>query len=198
MKQKIMKLILFLSILLTAIISFGQKTYNINKAIWTFTKPESYKTRVDNFSSSIKRGDSIIKQNVTLSKQSNDDNILISLAKSDSSDINIIIADYKNNSNIKKFTLNGYISKLVEFLKYNYEKLGSDATIKTREVIIDKLKFSVVETKIYHKDKNFTYWTTMYITELSSKEFSISVTYDNDKDRKIIEQSILKSKFILR
>ena len=198
MTQKIVRPIILLSILLTGIISFGQKTYNVNKAIWTFTKPENYKTRVDNFSSSMKKGDSIIKQNVTLSKQSNDDNILFSIAKSDSSDINIIMADYKNNSNIKKFTLKGYISKLVEFMKYNYEKIGSNATIKTRDVIIDKVKFSVIETKIYHKDKNFTYWTTMYITELSNKEFSISVTYDNAKDKKIIEQSILKSKFIIR
>ncbi len=198
MTQKIIRPIILLCILLTGFISFGQKNYNVNKAVWTFAKPENYKIRVDNFSSSMKKGDSIIKQNVTLSKQTNDDNILISVAKSDSSDINIILADYKNNSNIKKFTLKGYISKLVEFMKYNYKKMESDATIKTREIIIDKVKFSVIETKIYHKDKNFTYWTAMYITELSSKEFSISITYDNENDKKIIEQSILKSKFIIK
>ncbi|MCX6319581.1 MAG: hypothetical protein NTW29_20050 [Bacteroidetes bacterium] len=198
MTQKLVKPIILMSILLTGIVSFGQKTYKVDKAIWTYTKPENYRTRVDNFSSSMKKGDSIIKQNVTLSKQANDDNILISVAKSDSSDINVIMADYKNNSNIKKFTLKGYISKLIEFMKYNYKKIGSDATIKTREVVIDKVKFSVIETKIFHKDKNFTYWTTMYIAELSNKEFSILATYDNEKDKKVIEQSILKSKFIIR
>ena len=192
-----MRSLLFPSILLTTITTFGQKIYKISNTKWTFAKPDNYKTRIDNFSSSMKKGDSIIKQNVTLAKQNNDDIILVSVAKSDSSDINIIMADYKSNSNIKTFTMKGYILKLVEFLKYNYEKMGSNATISTKEVLIDKVRFSVIETKIYHKEKHFTYWTSMYITELSNKEFSISATYDNEKDKNIIGESILKSKFII-
>ena len=193
-----MRTVILLTFLLQATISFGQRTYSINKAIWTYTKPGNYKIRVDNFSSSISKGDSIIKQNVTSSEQSNDEHILFSIAKSDSSDINVILADYKNNSNIKKFTMQGYITKLVEFMKYNYEKLSSDVSIKTKEIFIDKIKFSVVETKIYHKENKYTYWTAMYIADLSTKEFSISATYDNEKDKKAIEQSILRSKFVIR
>lgn len=193
-----MRTLILLALLSQTIFSFGQKTYKVNKAIWTYIKPENYKTRVDNFSSSINKGDSVIRQNITLSEQPNDEHILFSIAKSDSSDINVVLADYKDSSNIKKFTMKGYITKLVEFLKYNYEKLGSDVNIKTKEILIDKIKFSVVETKIYHKENNYTYWTEMYIADLSGKEFSISVTYDNERDKKIIEQSILQSKFVIR
>jgi len=189
---------ILLTLLLQGIISFGQKTYEINKSIWTYTTPANYKIRIDNFSSAINKGDSVIRQNTTLSEQSNDEHILLSIGKSDSSDINIILADYKDNSNIKKFTMKGYITQLVQFMKYNFEKLGSDVNITTKEIFIDKIKFSVVETRIYHKENNYAYWTAMYIADLSNKEFSISVTYDNEKDKKAIEQSILKSKFVIR
>src|SRR6185295_13765769 len=87
-----MRTVILSALLLQTIISFGQKTYTINKAIWTFTKPGNYKIRVDNFSSSINKGDSFIRQNTPLSEQFNDDHILFSIAKTDSSDINIILA----------------------------------------------------------------------------------------------------------
>ena len=184
--------------MLHSTISFGQRVYRVEKARWEYTKPANYKIRVDNFSSALKAGDSLIKKNNKSQTQSHDDKILFSFAKSDSIDINIILADYKNNSNILKYTLKGYVDKLVEFMKSNYASLGSDAKITTREQLIDKVKFLVVETKIYHKEKNYTYWTQMYITELSEKEFSISAAFDNEKDRKAIEESILKSSFITK
>jgi len=193
-----MRKIIVLTLLLHSTISFGQRVYRVEKARWEYTKPANYKIRVDNFSSALKAGDSLIKKNNKSQTQSHDDKILFSFAKSDSIDINIILADYKNNSNILKYTLKGYVDKLVEFMKSNYASLGSDAKITTREQLIDKVKFLVVETKIYHKEKNYTYWTQMYITELSEKEFSISAAFDNEKDRKAIEESILKSSFITK
>ena len=193
-----MRTVFLLTFLFLTILSFGQKTYKINKAAWTYTTPANYKARVDNFSSAINKGDSLIRQNTTGTEQSNDEYILLAAAKSDSSEINVIMADYKDNSNIKQFTMKGYITQLVEFMKYNYEKLGSDVNITTKEILIDKINFSVIETKIYHKKINYTYWTAMYIADLSNKEFSITVTYDNENDKKAIEQSILKSKFVIR
>ena len=193
-----MRTVFLLTFLVPTILSFGQKTYKINKASWTYTTPENYKTRIDNFSSAINKGDSVIRQNTTGTEQPDDEHILLSVAKSDSIDINILLAAYKENSNIKKFTMKGYITQFIEFMKYNYEKLGSNVNITTKEILIDKINFSVIETKIYHKEINYTYWTAMYIAELSNKEFSISVTFDNEKDKKAIEQSILQSKFVIR
>jgi hypothetical protein len=193
-----MRTLVALTFLFTSIISNGQKSYQIEKVLLLYTQPKNYKPRVDNFISAIKAGDSLAKKNSKLQNQSNDDNILFSFEKSDSSKINIIFADYKNNSNIAKYTLKGYVDKLVEFMKLNYAKIGSDIIMKTREVFIDKIKFFVVESKIFHKDKNYTYWTSMYIAELSNKEFNISIVYDNEKDKKVIEESILKSRFITK
>lgn len=181
--------------LLFSIISFGQKTYRIGNVFWEYKKPTTYKTKVDNFSSTIKTGDSVIKKNNNLQKQTNDDVILFSVAKNDSVDLNIIFGSYKGNSNIARFTLKGYVDKLVEFMKSNYEQLKSDAQITTKETLINNVKFYIIQSKVYHKEKNFTYWTRMYIAEVSGKELNITVTYDNEIDRNLIETSIISSKF---
>jgi hypothetical protein len=186
--------LIFVSLLLS-IISFGQKTYQIGNVLWEYKKPATYNTSIDNFSSALKAGDSVIKKNNNLQNQSNDDVILFSVTKSDSIDLNIILGSYKGNSNIARFTLKGYVDKLVEFMKSNYEKLKSDAQITTRETLINNIKFYIIETRIHHKEKNLTYWTRVYIAEISGKELNITVTYDNEKDRKAIETSIMSSKF---
>jgi hypothetical protein len=120
---------------------------------------------------------------------------LFSVAKNDSVDLNIIFGSYKGNSNIARFTLKGYVDQLVEFMKSNYEQLKSDAQITTKETVVNNVKFYIIESKVYHKEKNSTYWTRMYIAEVSGKELNITVTYDNENDRKIIETSIMSSKF---
>ena len=190
------KLILGTFLLLT-ISSFGQKNYTINTAVWTYEIPENYKIRVDNFSASIKVGDSVIKENTITSAQTTD-SILLSAGKRDSSDINIILASYQGNSNIEKYTLEGYVIELVGFMKYNFQKSGTDALITTKSIKINNVPFSLIEYRIYHKDINYTYWTGMYIAELSNREFTITVTYDNEKDKHAIEQSILKSTFHIK
>lgn len=181
--------------LLLSFISFGQKTYKIGNVYWEYRKPATYKTRIDNFSSAINTGDSVVKKNNNLQKQSNDDVILFSVAKNEAADLNIILGSYKGNSNIARFTLKGYVDKLVEFMKSNFEQLKSDAQVTTKETLINGVKFYVIENKIHHKEKNFTYWTRMYIAEVSGKELNITVTYDNENDRKAIDASILASKF---
>jgi len=190
-----MRTLIILTFLLQSVISIGQKNYQIEKVFWSYTKPQNYKIRVDNFSSAIRAGDSLINKNNKLEKQASTDNILFAFSKNDSIDINIIMADYKSNSNIVKYTLKGYIDKLVDFMKSNFAKMGSDAKISTKEVFIDKIKFYVLESKIVHKEKNYTYWTEMYITELSKKELTIAVAYDNEKDKKILVESISRSRF---
>jgi hypothetical protein len=186
--------LLFVSFLLS-IASFAQKTYRVGNVLWEYKKPAAYKTRVDNFSSAIETGDSIIRQNNNLQEQLNDDTILFSVAENDSADLNIILGSYKGNSNITRFTLKGYADKLVEFMKANYEQLKSDVQITTTEKLIEGITFFIIENRIHHKERNFTYWTRMYIAEVSGKELNITVTYDNENDRNAIETSILSSKF---
>ncbi|UAY53143.1 hypothetical protein [Ferruginibacter albus] len=180
-----------------SIFSFGQKTYEVGKVTWQYQKPENYIYRIDNFSSIIRSGDSIIKKNNAVN-QSTDEVILFSVAKTDSSNANIILGSYKGNSNIAKFSLPGYIDKLAAFIRSNYEKLKTDALVSTREALIDSVKFYVIESKVYHKEKNYTYWTAMYIAEIGNKELNVTCIYNNDDDKKAIEASILNSKFVSR
>lgn len=175
--------------------SFAQNTYKVGKVSWEFKKPATYKTRVDNFASTARKGDSVLKKNYDLGEQANDDVILFSFSKTDSGNLNIILGSYSGNSNIAKFTLKGYVQTLAEFMKANYDQLDSDAQITTKEIMINNVKFYVIENRIYHKKNNYTYWTRMYIAEVSGKELNITVTYDNEKDKKVIEASIMSSKF---
>jgi hypothetical protein len=190
-----MRIILIILSLLFATVSFSQKNYKVGKALWTYVKPANYKVRIDNFSSIRKKGDSIVQKNNQLDKQQGGDVILFSVAKNDSLNLNIIQASYQSNSNIVNFTLSGYVDKLVEFFKSNYEKLEASVQITKKEIFIDKVKFYIVESKIYHKEKSFTYWSRMYIAELGGKEINITAVYDNENDRKTIEKSITTSKF---
>jgi hypothetical protein len=190
-----MKITLLSYSILLSFISAGQNIYRIGNVFWEYDKPASYKTRIDNFSSSISAGDSAITKNNNLQKQSADDIILFSFAKQDSSDMNAVLASYQSNSNILKFGLKGYIDKLEEFIIYNYEQLKTDAHINRKETVINNMKFYIIESRVYNKDKDFTYWTKIYIAEISGKELNITITYDNENNRKLIEASIMSSKF---
>lgn len=190
-----MRIMFLFFIVLQSLVSIAQKTYSINNTLWKFTAPSGYKTRIDNFSSTRQNGDSILRKN-NQSIHIVEEQILFSVAKNDSVDINAIFASYKRNSNIEKFTLKGYAEKLVDFIKINYEKLKSDATTITREISIDGVKFIVIENKIYHKAGNYTYWNEIFIAEISGQELNITVVYDNDSDKKTIEDAISQSKFV--
>ena len=191
-----MRTFIFSLFLLFATNANGQKAYSIDKALWIYEMPAHYQFRIDNFSKAINRGDSIIRENIILPEQTTD-HILFSGARSDSSDINSVLASYQGNSNIKKYTLEGYTIELVGFMKYNFEKSGTNATITIKNITIDNIPFSVIRTRIYHKEHNYTYWADLYYAELSEKEFCITATYDSEEDQKAIEQSILKSRFIV-
>jgi len=191
-----MKCTFILLLLLQSIFSTGQKSYKIYKTYWRIEKPKNYIFRIDNFDSASERGDKFINKNYDLGKQSNDDKILFSAGRKDSLDVNMILGSYKNNSNIVKFTLKGYVDKLAAFFESGYKKQGAEIKLTIKTQTISNEKFYVIENKIYFKEKNYTYWTTMYIAEIDNKEFNIMATYDNEQDKKEIENSILKSKFV--
>jgi hypothetical protein len=171
-----------------------QKIYHIGKMEWTITKPGGYKTRIDNFSYSIDKGTKFINNNFQAGKQSGDDTVLFAIGKNDSVDINIMLASYKSNSNILKYSLRGYIYLMSDFFKASYEKLGRQVELNIDSANISGIKFYLLKNKI-HVNANYTYFTCMYISEISKREFSVSITYDNDIDRKAFQDAMLNSKF---
>ena len=162
---------------------------------WTIQKPADFKSRIDNFSYSVENGNKFINKNFDLGKQSGDDTVLFAIAKNDSVDINIMLASYKNNSNILKYSLRGYVFLLNDFFKEGYKKQGTAVELNIDSVKISGIKFYLIKNTI-HVNKNYAYSTCMYISGISNKEFSVTVTYDNDIDRNKIQNAILNSKFM--
>jgi hypothetical protein len=143
-------------------------------------------------------GDSLAKDQSDPNEQSSEDIVLIVAAQNDSTDINMVLGSYKNGGNVTRFTLPVYAEKLVELLTSNYEQLKSEAVVSKREITIDKIPFFIIESKIHHKERNYTYWSRFYVAEVGGKEFSFMCTYDNEDDKKWIESSIETSKFAIR
>ena len=161
---------------------------------WTIQKPADFKSRIDNFSYSVENGNKFINKNFDLGKQSGSDTVLFAIGKNDSVDINIMLASYANNSNILKYSLRGYVYLLNDFFKEGYKKQGTAVELNIDSVKISGIKFYLIKNTI-HVSKNYAYSTCMYISGISNKEFSVTVTYDNDIDKKEIEDAMLNSKF---
>lgn len=190
-----MKYLFIVALLCLYFVSFGQKMYKINSVNWTYAKPENYTFRVDNFVETIKIGEQYIEKNGRGATNSTDDVILFSIAKSDSSDLNIALASYKGNQNIKAFTLKGYVNKLVEVFKKSYDDNGSKSEITAKALSIDQHDFYLVEANITQKARNFSYGVIYFVAEIDEKEFTIAVIYDNEIDKQLMVESISKSVF---
>ena len=189
-----MKNIVALIFLLIISVSHAQKKYRIDKTIWVYEKPDGFITRSDNFEKVVQKGEDYIEK--TKNTSSNDDFILVSIAKSDSLDVNMVLASYKSNINIDKLSLKGYAYKLGEYFsrssgKTNEQKL----TVGVVEKIIDDRLFYVIEREVTLVKDNYSYMSAYYVTEIDNKEFSIVMVCDNENDRRKIEKSILTSKF---
>ncbi|WP_072995965.1 hypothetical protein [Pseudozobellia thermophila] len=190
-----MKNIIVLIFLLVISVSNAQKKYRVGETIWVYEKPTGFITRSDNFEKVIQTGEDYIEK--TENRLSNDDVVLTSIAKSDSSDINMALASYKSNINIKKLSLKGYAYKLGEYFKRNpseeYNELN--LSVEVVEQTIDNKLFYVIEREVTLVENNYRYMSAYYVTEIDNKEFSIVMVCDNENDRRKIEKSILNSKF---
>ncbi len=185
------KILLFL-ILLFSNITFAQKVYKIENVFLTFEMPQNYFYKTDNFSQIILTGEKFIENDKTLNLNPEED-ILFSIAKEKDSNFNIIISSYLSGSNIKRFGLTEYVSKLKKMFEEKYKELETPINISTEKIEIDGKVFYKIKNVISNPQKKYT--TLMFIGQIANKELQISSVVDNEVDEKIITESILKSKF---
>jgi hypothetical protein len=192
-----MKKILLILILAISYQSFGQNSYRIENRIWNYTKPSEYISRVDNFEKDIKTGQEYIKKQNDGTTLSTTDKILFSIAKTDSLQMNIVLASYKDNGNIERFTLKGYAETLGEYFKVNPKEDNPKniVTVEVNELMIGGIKFYLISKTINYTEQNYYYTSDYYVSEIQGKEFSIAAIYDNATDKQKIEKSILESTF---
>ena len=173
----------------------SETTYHIDATNWLYKLPEEYKIRTDQFSEALNAGQNEIEKNGQGATASNNDVILLSAAKSDSSDLNILFASYKSNQMILKLGLKGYKDKLIEFFQYTFEKNSSIYKMEEGKVLIDSIVFYTIENKMYDPKGNYIYSSMMFLGEVSNKEVSFSLTFDNQKDKDLLVNSLMSSKF---
>lgn len=187
-------LILLLAFSLNAI---GQKNYKIIETTWSYASPDGYIVRIDNFEQQIKTGQEYIKNKDDGNTISNDDKILLSIAKTDSLQMNMLFVSHKNNENIKRFTAKGYAERLGDYFKENpkNDNPNVNVSVTVSPLSIDSVEFYLIRKKVDYKEKNITYASDYYFANIDNRELSIVAIYDNDSDKAIIEQSILESRF---
>lgn len=192
--MKFMKKIYIILFFLSSIIGFSQNNYRIQNRIWTFEKPKNFVIKVDNFIDLVKTGEDFLEKDERLNLKV-EETILLSIAQKDTTSNNLLIASFSNNNNIKRFSLSGYVDKMVEVFKEKYKELESEVNITKKELQISGVKFYVIENTINHKTKNYTYKTKMYIAEIENTEFNISCVIDNEVDENNMTKAIVESKF---
>jgi len=192
-----MKKILVILIIAISYQSFGQNSYRIENRIWNYTKPSEYISRVDNFEKDIKTGQEYVKKQNDGTTLSTTDKILFSIAKTDSLQMNLVLASYKDNGNIERFTLKGYAETLGEYFKVNPKEDNPKniVTVEVNELMIGEIKFYLISKTTNYTEQNYHYTSDYYVSEIQGKEFSIAAIYDNATDKQKIEKSILESTF---
>ena len=84
---------------------------------------------------------------------------------------------------------------LVETYKkgYNTDEFSADVQMERKK--INDHVFYLIRSFILHKESNYQYVSDVYLTEINGKEFSVILTYDNDEDKMLLEESFFNSYF---
>ena len=158
----------------------SQQTFQLDQNIWQFDVPFEFQIES-------KEIDSLYVSN---SKQ------LISVFKNPSEAVNKLSVTYGESENMKKLTTEIYVFSLVDFYKKAYNNKEFKAKVEMeRKKIFDHV-FYLIRSTITHLESEYVYVSDNYISELNEKEFSVNITYDNDDDKFLLEQSFLNSRFL--
>ena len=130
-------------------------SYLIGTTTWQYLLPKEFKIREDQFSKTIETGQQHIESKGSGATASKEDVIVISAARSDSSDINALLVSYKNNNMIEQFGLKGFRNKMVEFVEFSFEQTESNFKTEKGEVVIDSKQFYTIENTMYEIIDNY-------------------------------------------
>ena len=158
----------------------GQQTFHLDQNIWEYEVPVDFQIE------SLK----IDSLNVSNSKQ------LISISKNPLEAVNKLSVTYGESENMKKLTTEIYVFSLVDLYKKAYNNKEFKAKVEMERKKIANHIFYLIRSTITHIESEYVYVSDYYIAELNQKEFSVSITYDNDEDKFLLEESLLNSKFL--
>lgn len=155
---------------------FGQQTFHLDQILWNFSIPNEYEIKEKDFNFM-------------------DSKVLLSFSKNFEEAVNTFSATYGESENIKKLTTEIYVFSLIDLYKKAYNSTDFSADVQMERLKIDNRVFYLIRSTIIHLETEYKYISDVYISEMNEKEFRVDITYDNDEDKQVLENSFLNSTF---
>lgn len=164
-------------LLITAVIAancFSQETYNLRGTKWQIEKPETY----------------LSDDNGLL------DNPLFIFSVANESSLNSMGAEYDENEDVLE---NVAPEVFVFLLKDGFEKQFNNnefkAEVNEAKQYIDNQKFYLVRSYITQLESGKQFYYDYYFSEINERMLVVVIAYDNDEDKKLMENAFVNSKF---
>ena len=135
----------------------------------------------------------------------------------ENNNIKVDVTGLRELINLKKDLFNSFIStiepyseketgtydennkKIIDILKQTYAGKGMKAEYDEGKEKIDGLEFYTFSTRIYSPDKSkIILYQKMYSRLINGYDLGITMTYNNEEDKKTLENVIASSKFSIR
>lgn len=150
--------------------NYAQTTYKLDSIDWIIQQPEIYQNYATETNLFFLRKDSIQA-------------------------VNTMEALFSENENMNALTPEVF----AYFLKDSFEKTFNNdfftGETSVAKQFIDQQKFYVISVSVGLKEEEYSFIYKYYFTEINHKLLSIIVSYDNDDDKKLIEDALFNSKF---
>lgn len=96
---------------------------------------------------------------------------------------------------IKQFGLEGYRYKIVKLFQSFFKKKEWNFKTEKGAIVIDSNQFCTIELKRFDGENNYLYSSLIFIGEISEKEVSCLLIFDNQQDKDLLVNSLVKLKF---
>ena len=84
---------------------------------------------------------------------------------------------------------------MVEFVEFSFEQTESNFKTEKGEVVIDSKQFYTIENTMYDNENNYLYSSLLFLGEISKKQVSFTLIFDNQQDKELLVNSLINSKF---
>lgn len=169
------KFLNFLALILLFGFSFGQDVYHLDSVKWEVELPKSFYVVND----SLTNGE-----------------LLFQFKKEDPTTVSSMMAAYVDSPNMQKLTSEVYVYYIYDYIKKSFNSDDFEAEVKLENLTIDGRKFNLIHSFVRHKETEFQYVSDLYFSEVNGKELNITIMYDNDEDKVLLEKSLHNSKFL--
>lgn len=157
--------------------SFGQEVYQLDSISWTFQKPDGFEYKdsgQDGFSAGYE---------------------LFAIERNDDLYFGSMEVTYSGDNNLKSLTPEVYVYVLQDGFEKAFNNEKFKAQVNVAKQYIDGRNFYLIRSFVTEIESEMNFYMDYYFTDVSDREFGITIIYNNDVDKAVLEQSFFNSKF---